>query len=264
MLRSSVIEVNEKLQNVDKCLSVLTNLVTALIKASTNPLTSEVSILLQSIDNVCGKKREGIFIENPANDLKRARVIGEATLVDNNYAFFSRCDKIEGDDTNSTGTEALNDCDVKIIPSEQHTDADFDNFLAYIADDDQTPTYDTPGSDPIEFVCAASFPINGRAIAAIERFHNAVSPVLHEPFTRDRFLHTQFVHSKDNSTGHLEQLAGDVPAAFKRITRYRSSENVLQEIIASVEQTRAAPNDYPSAVYVYRTIEQKPGTESPL
>jgi hypothetical protein len=258
MLKSSVMEVNEKLLNVDKCLSGLTNLVSALIKASSNPMTTEATLLLQTLDNICGKKREAIFIDSPAMDLKRIRLRGDASHDDGDFGCYGRCCTDDSDDTNSTSTETIRDCEVKTTPSEFHADNDFDKFLAYIADDEQPLCYgispSDPGMVPMESMLAAVYPA-----PVAERVHSMVTPPVIEPFTLDHFLHSQFISSKV-SPQHPQK--SDTQSAC--ISRYRSSENILQEIISSVQAPNARPN--PNALHVYGAIEKKitQRTERPL
>lgn len=224
MLKSSVIEMNEKLLNVDKCLSGLTNLVTALIKASSNPMTKEASLLLQSIGNICGKKREAIFIDSPAMDLKRVRSLGVASHDDGDFPYYDRCCTDESDDTNSTSTEIVRDCKVNIMPSEFHTDNDFDKFLAYIADDEQPLNYETsgpgpgPGSDPgmvpIEYMLASAYP-------SVEKVHNTeVPPALCTPRYIDSCAHS-------SSSSKCRPFSCSSQPNPLHALRHRSSENIL-------------------------------------
>jgi hypothetical protein len=262
ILKSSVMEVKEKLLNVDKCLSGLTNLVAALIKASSNPMTTEATLLLQTIDNICGKKREAVLIDDPEVDLKRIRSLGDASHDDGDFTYYGRSCTDDSDDTNSTSTETLRDCDVKFIPSEFHTDNDFDKFLAYIADDEQPLNYDISASStgivPTEYALASASPANELSISGIERVYKTVTPPILDPFTRDHFLHTQFVSSK---VSPLQPCESDIPAVG--ISRYRSSENILHELVSSVKAP-TGPIEYPNALHVYGAIEKKPRIERPL
>jgi hypothetical protein len=194
MLKSSVLEVNQKLLIVDKCLSGLTNLVTALIKASSNPMTTEATLLLQTVDDICGNKREAIIIDSPAMDHKRIRLRRDTSRDGGDFGWHGRCCTDDSYDTNSTSSETLGNCEVKTTPSEFHTDNDFDKFLAFIADDEQHVCYETSPSDPgmvlTESMLASAYP----ALVA-ESVHITVTTVI-KPFNPDHFPRSHCVFSK--------------------------------------------------------------------
>lgn len=211
---------NAKLLNVDECLSGLTNLVTALIRASSNPMTTETSLLLQSIDNICGKKREAALMDSSAMDLRRVRSLGVASHDDGDFPYYDRCCTDESDDTNSTSTETLRDCKANIMPSEFHTDNDFDKFLAYIADDEQPLNYEAsgPGSDPgvipMEHMHASAYPF-------VEKVHNTVVP----PALSTPHCTASCAHSSSSSKSRPFSCSSQ-PNPLHAL-RHRSSENIL-------------------------------------
>ena len=149
VLKSSIVELREKLSEVDKSLTGLTALVTDFMKATGHPVTEHTTELLRSINNVCGQKRNRNFDLAPQrsdlsiltpDNLSESHISGDEGEEEEGE------DGIEDPDEGGESDDTDSMCDLLTLckqekeeHAEHNAEADFDNFLSFIADEEHTP-----------------------------------------------------------------------------------------------------------------------------
>ena len=136
ILKTNILELREKLTEVDRSLNGLTNLVADFMKSTGHPITDQTNAFLQSIKNVCGQKRNCSF-DCPPVQHKRTILTPDNVSVDTPPSGDEQClDLGEGDESDDTDSM----CDLLTLCKqekeellEHSSEADFDKFLSFIA-----------------------------------------------------------------------------------------------------------------------------------
>jgi hypothetical protein len=128
------------LSRIDQSLTGLTHLVTSILKATGYPITLETSYTLQNAESICGHKRDATTMDSHYGNTSRARVSRETSYDDTNFSYYGQCTVADdSEDADSISDDTKQGSDDKSSVEQIHSEADFDKFLAYIADEDQTP-----------------------------------------------------------------------------------------------------------------------------
>lgn len=115
-------------------------MVTSILKATGYPITLETSYLLQNAESMCGHKRDANAMDSHYGNTSRARVSRETSYDDTNFSYYGQCNVADDSDDADSISDVSKQCsDEKSSTDQVHSEADFDKFLAYIADEDQTP-----------------------------------------------------------------------------------------------------------------------------
>ena len=147
-LRSSVKELSEKLSVIDQSFTLLTNLLKSFVRSSGYPMTAEATHLLEGIEGMCRKKRRagvtGEFVDLDCEAKEPAKVNDK----DFRIPYYGYCNIGEYSDDADSVSDAVTQCsEDKEIPDD-HSDADFDSFLAYIAHDRHKCDKDAASASP--------------------------------------------------------------------------------------------------------------------
>ena len=145
VLKNFILELREKLADVDKSLVGLTHVFLDFMKSSGHPVTAQAVSLLENIEMNCGSKRACPF-DHPSGEHRERRslvspdIMSEDTVLTYDDNQPDQEDIGEDTDDNASVCQSLSnetDENEKEENSVHTTDADFDNFLSFIADEEQ-------------------------------------------------------------------------------------------------------------------------------
>ena len=126
-------ELSEKLSAIDESFTLLTDLLKSFVKSSGYPMTAEATHLLEGIEEMCRKKRgagvTGEFVDLECEAKEPAKVSDKDFCI----PYHGYCNIGEYSDYGDSVNDAVTKCSEDKVISDDHSDADFDNFLAYIA-----------------------------------------------------------------------------------------------------------------------------------
>ena len=132
-------ELREKLADVDKSLAGLTHIVADFIRTTGYPVTEQAIALMENIEMACGTgaKRISSF-DDPPSQYRRTMVVTPDTPEDLMYDTNQPDREDHGEDTDDSAsvTAMFPSCDDDKEGISSHaSEADFDDFLSFIADE---------------------------------------------------------------------------------------------------------------------------------